>query len=149
MLLALSAPCGLPGQAMLQPAWALACVFFWSVFRPNAMPPLVVFGLGLLVNLLGLAPPGVSLLILLICHGVAVRGRRVLARQGFLLVWLVFVAVAAAASALEWMLVCLLGWRLFPAWPGLFEALVAAGIYPALASVLTRAHHGIAAPEQA
>ncbi len=149
VLLVLSAPLGLPGEAQLQPAWALACVFFWSVFRPNSMPPLAVFCLGLLCNLLGLAPAGVPVLILLIAHGIAVRSRRVLARQGFAIVWLAFVAVATGAAALEWALICLLDWHLFPGWPGLFEALVAAGFYPALATVLTRAHRSIAAPEQA
>ena len=37
-------------------------------------------------------------LVLLVVHGFALRWRRVLVRQGFLLVWLVFLAVAAGAA---------------------------------------------------
>ena len=148
-LLALSAPFGLPGQAELQPGWVLACVFFWSLFRPNSMPPAVVFLLGLLANLLGLAPPGVPVVILLATQGLALRWRRTLTRQGFVRVWLVFVLVAAGAALLEWALTCVLTWQLYPAWPGIFEFLLAAGIYPALSTLLIRAHRSLAAPEQA
>lgn len=101
LLLLFAAPLGVPGQASLQPAAALACVFFWSLFRPASMPPPVVFLLGLLADLLGLAPVGVSVLILLVVHGFALKWRRVLARQGFLLVWLAFVGMAAGAAALD------------------------------------------------
>ena len=65
------------------------------------MPPPIVFVLGLLADLLGLAPLGVTVLVLLIVHGLALRARRVLAAQGFLVVWLAFVAVAAGAALLR------------------------------------------------
>ena len=47
MLLSL-APFGLWGQAALLPTVALTCVWFWSLFRPAAMPPPVVFLIGVL-----------------------------------------------------------------------------------------------------
>ncbi len=139
----------MPGQVPLQTASALACVFFWSLFRPTSMPPLLVFALGLLCDLLGLAPVGTAVLTLLLVHGVAVRMRRGLVRQGFALVWLVFVAVAAAAAALQWALTSLLTWRLLPGAPAAFEALVAAGIYPGLAALFALAHGSVADPDQA
>ncbi|MDA8249320.1 MAG: rod shape-determining protein MreD [Rhodospirillales bacterium] len=149
LLLAAATPLGLPGQAELQASVALAGVFFWSLFRPAAMLPLVVFLIGLLADLLGYAPPGVGVLSLLLVHGVAVRWRRLLTRQGFLLVWFVFAAVAATAAVLQWGLTAVLTWRLLPPGPALLQALVAAGLYPALATLLTRAHLSLAAPESA
>ena len=148
-LLLLAAPLGLPGQPQLQAAVALACVFFWSVFRADSMPPPAVFMLGLLADLLSLAPPGLSVIILLITHGVALRARRFLAAQGFLVVWLAFVAVAAGAAALAWALTCALTFRLLPAAPALLQFGVAAGFYPTLATALTRAHRSLADPEKA
>jgi rod shape-determining protein MreD len=47
----------------------LPCVVFWSVFRPGAMSPPVVFLLGLLLDLLTLAPLGTGVLTLLVAHG--------------------------------------------------------------------------------
>ena len=143
LLLLLAAPLHLPGQAQLQPATALACVFFWSLFRPASMSPPIVFVLGLLSDLLGLAPPGISVLVLLIVHGLAVRWRS-LAAQGFLVVWLAFVAVAAGGAALGWLLTSVLTLRLLPGPPALFQFGLTAGLYPLLALVFTAAHRGLA-----
>lgn len=149
LLLLGAAPLGLPAQAELQPAIALACVFFWSLFRPASMPPPAVFLLGLLADLLGLGPLGVGTLVLLIAHGLALRWRHELSRQGFAMVWLAFIAVAAGAAALAWGLTSLLWLRLLPPFPSLFEFALAAGLYPALALGLIWAHRSIAAPERA
>jgi rod shape-determining protein MreD len=149
MLLVIDAPLGLPGQAELQESVVLASVFFWSLFRPPAMPPPVVFLLGLLTDLLGYAPPGVGVLTLLITHGLALRWRRALVEQGFLLVWLAFVGVIAGAAAMQWAFTSLLMFRLLPPWPGVFQVMLGAGLYPLLAPLLIRAHHTLAEPDQA
>ncbi len=149
VLLATSFPFGIPGQAEWQPAAALACVFFWSLFRPASMPPAVVFGIGLLADLLGLSPIGVSVLVLLIVHGLALRWRRYLVRQGFMLVWVVFLGVAAGAALLQWAMTCALTFHLFPPAPALFQWALTAGLYPVLSLMFTRAHRGLANPEQA
>ena len=149
LLLLLAGPLGLPGQAELQGALALGCVFFWSLFRPASLPPPLVFALGVLADLLGYGPVGIGLLTLLIAHGLAMLWRRELTRQGFLVVWLVFVAVAAGAGVLQWMLNSLLTFRLLPPGPVMFQATLAAGIYPLLAVVLARAHGTIAEPARA
>lgn len=145
----LAAPLGLPGQPQLQGAFVLASVFFWSVFRPDSMPPAAVFLLGLLADLLSSTPPGISVLVLLAVHGVAMRARRFLADRGFFLVWTLFVAVAAGAAALSWLLTSLLTLRVLPAGPALLGFGVAAGFYPALAVAFIRAHRGPADPERA
>ncbi len=149
LLLLAAAPLGLPGQAQLQAALALACVFFWSLFRPGSMPPPIVFLLGLLSDLLGLSPPGVSVLILLATHGLATKWRRVLAGQGFLLVWLAFIVVAAGAAASEWLIMSLLSVRVLPGNAVLFQFGLTAGLYPMLAALFTHAHRGLANPDQA
>ncbi len=149
LILLAAAPLRLPGQAQLQPAVAVGCVFFWSMHRPGSMPPAVVFLLGLLSDLLGLTPPGVSVLILLLTHGLATGGRRVLAGQGFLATWLVFIGVAAGASALQWALIGLLSMRLLPGTPASLQFGLTAGLYPALAIVFTQAHRGLANPDRA
>lgn len=148
LLLLLAAPLHLPGQAQLQPAAALACVYFWSLFRPASMTPPVVFVLGLLSDLLGLAPVGISVLVLLVAHGLAVRWR-VIAAQGFLLVWLAFVAVAAGGAALGWALTSLFTLRALPVQPALFQFGLTAGLYPVLAALFTMAHRGLADPARA
>jgi len=149
VLLTTAAPLGLPGQSELQATAVLCCVFFWSLFRPASMPPVVVFLLGVLTDLLGYAPPGVSVLTLLMAHGLALRWRRVLVRMGFLLVWFAFIAVSCGAAAIEWGLTSLLTFHLLPPSAAFFEAALGAGMYPILAVLLTRAHQTLAEPEAA
>lgn len=149
VMLLLSAPFGIAGQAQLQPAWAMTSVYFWSLYRPASMPALLVFFIGLLLDLLAQGPVGIAVLILLLIHAGALKLRRNVTGSGFALVWLVFIGVAAAADLLEWLLVCLLTWRAVPPWPGLFEWGVTAGAYPFVSALLIRQHRGLAAPERA
>ena len=143
MLLTL-APFGVAGQAVLLPAVTLACIWFWSLFRPAAMPPPAVFAIGFLLDLLGYLPLGVGVLTLLLVHGFALRLRRFLAQQGFALSWLAFVPVAAGAAFLSWALVALLTLRLIPIGLALFQAVLTATLYPVLAIPLAWAHRSIA-----
>jgi rod shape-determining protein MreD len=144
-----TAPFGLPGQAQLQPALTLSCVFFWSLFRPLAMSAPVVFAIGLFADLLGLAPVGVSMVVLLAAHGLALVWRRGLARQGFLTIWAVFGLVAFAAALAAWALTSLLLLRLLPVAPALFQFVLSAAVYPAVAAIFLHAHRGVANPEGA
>ena len=84
LMLLIETPFGIADQATLLPAVTLVCVYFWSLFRPAAMPPPVVFLIGLLFDLLGYLPLGVGPLTLLVVHGFALRWRPVLTRAGFL-----------------------------------------------------------------
>jgi rod shape-determining protein MreD len=148
MLLAM-VPFGFAGQAMLLPAITLPCVFFWSLFRPAAMPPPVVFLIGLVLDLLGYLPVGTGVLTLLVLHGFTVRWRRGLVRQGFAVVWAGFAGMAAGAAALLWTLASLLTFRLLPPGPAVFVLVLTAAVYPAIAILFTAAHRSVADPERA
>jgi len=149
LMLLTAAPLGLAQQATLMPAMAFACVFFWSLFRPASMIPAMVFGIGLVLDLQSYLPIGVGVLTLLVVHAITVQARNFLARQGFFLVWFVFLLIAIGASLLEWLLICVLTLQLLPFAPALFQAVVTASLYPVLATLFTRAHRTIADPERA
>jgi rod shape-determining protein MreD len=148
-MLLTQAPFGIPGQAVLLPAVALSSVWFWSVFHPAAMPPLAVFSIGLLLDLLGYLPLGVGVLTLLLAHGIALQWRGFLTRQGFTMSWLAFQPVALGAAALSWLFVMALTLRFVPLTPALFEAVLTGALYPVLAIPLARAHHAIAGTDEA
>jgi rod shape-determining protein MreD len=147
-MILLTAPLGMPGQAQLMPAFTLAAVFFWTLFRPTSVPPPLVFLIGVLADLLGEMPIGSDVLVLLLTQLLVIRSRRFLPQKGFLFVWLVFVAVAAVAAGLEWALACLMNWAIYPPISGVFQFLLSAGLYPVLATGFTRAHRSVAAPER-
>jgi rod shape-determining protein MreD len=139
-------PTGVPAMV---PAVTLPPVFFWSVFRPAAMPPPAVFLLGLLLDLLTLAPLGSGVVTLLVAHGLAVGWRRFLARQGALFVWLAFCGFAAGAAALGYLLTAILAFALPPVAPAVHQAALTAGLYPAFAFLLGRLHQLMRRAEEA
>ena len=149
LMLLTEMPFDIIGQSALLPSVTLAATWFWSVFRPASVPPPLVFGIGLLLDLLGYLPLGTGVLTLLIVNGIAQRGRRFLAQQGFAAIWAAFSLVALGASLLTWLVVTLLGFRLVPIGPALFQAAVSVALYPALAIPLAAAHASIASPERA
>jgi rod shape-determining protein MreD len=149
LMLLTMAPFGVSGQAALLPAVALCSVWFWSLARPDAMPPPVVFAIGLLTDLLGYLPLGVGVFAMLALHGLALSLRRGLARHGFALIWAVFAVAAAVVSVLMWLLVMLLSLRLLSVGPALFQAVLAAALYPVLAIPFAAALRGVADPDSA
>jgi rod shape-determining protein MreD len=149
LMLLTEVPFGIADQTSLLPAVALIGVWFWSLYRPQAMSPPMVFLIGLLLDLLDWLPIGTGLLALLAVHGVATRWRRVLGRQRFLLVWAAFGLVAAGAAVLEWVATATLTWRLVPPDAMGFQAVLSVALYPALAILFARAHRSVANPEQA
>ncbi len=149
VILVLAAPFGFTGQPEVQRSLALCCVFFWSLFRPTSMTPLLVFSLGLLADLVSYAPPGTTVLVWLLVHGLALRWRRSLVRLGFLLVWFSLISVACGAAVIEWALTSLLTFHLLPPGPAFFEAALAGGLYPIVAVVLTLMHQTFADPDHA
>lgn len=142
-------PFGIPGQAALRPVYAMGCVYFWSLYRPASLPAPLVALCGLLLDLLGLSPFGIWAVLLLLLQWVTLLLRRKLVPARFLLVWAAFTAMAAVSVVLAWAAESTLTLIWLPTMPLMLEALLAAGLYPALAALLIRAHRGPAAVEQA
>ncbi len=148
-LVVLGMPFGLPSQAALRPVYAMACVYFWSLYRPAALPVPFVALCGLLLDLLGLSPLGIWAVLLLLLQLAVIAARRRLAPARFLTSWGAFIGFALAGAGLAWAAQGLLQLRLLPLWPVLWQGLFAAGLYPALARLLIRAHRSAAAVELA
>jgi rod shape-determining protein MreD len=142
-------PFGLPGQAELRPVYAMACVFFWSLYRPSSLPAPIVALTGVLLDLLGISPIGLWAVLLLILQGVTLAARRRLIPQSFFLTWLVFSCFATGLCGLAWVAQSVLNLALLPPLPLMVEVLLALGLYPALAGFFIRAHRGPAAVELA
>jgi rod shape-determining protein MreD len=146
-LFLLGLPFHIPGQALLRPAYAMGCVYFWSLFRPGSMPIPLTGLIGLLLDLMGVTPPGLWAVLLILLQSATLLARRRLAPRRFLFTWAAFTGFAAGTSLLAWGMQSGLGFSLLPLWPSGLEILISAALYPALAAVLVRVHRGAAAVE--
>ncbi len=148
-LFLLGLPLHMPGQAWLRPAYAMGCVYFWSLYRPAALPIPVTGLAGLLLDLMGITPPGLWALLLILLQTGTMLARRRLAPRRFAITWAAFGGFAALTVGMSWGVQALLSFALLPLWPAALELLLAISLYPALAVLLIRAHRGPAAVELA
>lgn len=148
-IILLAMPGLLPAQPSMRAAFVIASVFFWSLYRPAALPAPVVALLGVLLDLLGASPLGLWAALLLLEQAAIGAVRRSLVRQGFPVVWLVLAAFVAAIGTAEYVSRSILELVLLPPAPIVTQSVIAILIYPLLAIALISAHRGAAAPERA
>ncbi|MGD1868780.1 MAG: rod shape-determining protein MreD [Neomegalonema sp.] len=60
-------PVNFDGSLMLTPHWLLAVLLFWTARRPASTPPMLVFGLTALHDLVSAGPIGLEMFAALIC----------------------------------------------------------------------------------
>ena len=131
-------PWPLPGAAFVAPVPALIAVHYWTVHRPELLPPAAVFSLGLFQDLLGGAPLGLHALVLLVVQGLVFSQRRYLARRPFIVNWWAFMIVAAGAGAFAWVVASLYAGSAIWAKPLVAQYLLNMCTYPILAWIFAR-----------
>ncbi|MDX1483915.1 MAG: rod shape-determining protein MreD [Alphaproteobacteria bacterium] len=133
-------PFPIPGYGAIVPMLALASVFFWAIHHPGLLPPVVVFAIGLLQDILTGALIGSGAVVLLLAYGVVVSQRIFFRNKSFLVVWLGFMFVAAGAGAAGWLLAVGFSGRLIAADAALFQVVVTIAVYPLLTWILHGVH---------
>ncbi|MSO81376.1 MAG: rod shape-determining protein MreD [Alphaproteobacteria bacterium] len=101
-------PMPVAGLATVMPAFGLMAIYYWVVLRPDLLPRVVVFALGLVVDALSGLPFGVHALVYLLVHAAMLDQRRFIAGRPFWLFWSCFAMVAVAAQAGTWVIASLL-----------------------------------------
>jgi rod shape-determining protein MreD len=136
-------PLRVPELSPIIPSFALIATFYWSIYRPDLMPGWAVFLLGVVQDLLTGGPVGVtSVMLLIVCVAVGLQ-RRTLATGSFVLVWAIFLPVAAMALAFAWLLHGLALGVLLDVRPVAFQYLTTIGAYPCCAWLFAQAQRGL------
>jgi rod shape-determining protein MreD len=125
-------PFSLPGDSAVTPYFVLMAVFYWGLHRPNLLPAVVVFLVGLLQDALEGEPFGVNAFVLIAVYWFVASQQRHLGGRSFLVLWLVFAAVGLVAESLRWLLVSTLTTTLITPWSVTFEYLMTVALYPVL-----------------
>src|SRR5258708_39564371 len=89
-------PLHIPALSVVTPAFTLMADYHWTIYRSELLPPIAVFAVGLLLDLLnGTQDIGMSSLSLLLARAALLRQRRFLVNQRFPSLWSGLLPVAA------------------------------------------------------
>ncbi len=128
------------------PHWLLILAFQWSIHRPQAMPPLLLAGFGLLQDLVWGGPLGANLLLLLIVQAILFDERRILRKLAPAQTVLVFAVVVLVYELLLHLLAGLY-WGASPPWrPFLLQAAETLLAYPFVVLLLVRLERALFGP---
>jgi rod shape-determining protein MreD len=78
----------------------LMTIYYWSIYRPTMVPLWLVTALGLAFDLLTFLPAGLHAVIFILAQRIVVTQRRYLMGQSFIVLWIGFSILNAAAIAL-------------------------------------------------
>jgi len=129
-----------PGFVDIAPMLPVIAVFYWSLYRPELLPPVAVFTIGILVDSLSGTPLGVNALLLLAVCAFVRSQRQLLEPKGFILHWFAFLIVVAMFESLRWALMSLLGGSFLALGPPAYMAGLAVALYPFFSWLLLRVH---------
>lgn len=139
-------PVSVTGGMIPAPQLALAPVYFWSLVRPDLMPPVAALGIGLLEDLLSGGAPGVWAGGFLAAYAFTDRQRDSLAGLSGSGAVLGFGAVMFVAAGVAYVLAMLAYWRPAPFGPLLIQSAVTIAFYPLIAVFMNRLHRRVIGP---
>ncbi|MDP6172605.1 MAG: rod shape-determining protein MreD [Rhodospirillales bacterium] len=129
-------PIHVPGYSQVAPVMAIMSVYHWAIYRPQLLPVLAVFLLGLMQDLLSGAPAGLNALVMLTVYGTVAWQRRFLVGKSFFIYWFGFALIGLGASVESWLIASV--WNL--SFMGLrilfFQYVLALGFFPVIAWIL-------------
>lgn len=130
----------LPHAGDVRPAFLLMAIYYWAVFRPTLIPPVMTFIWGLLFDLIAGLPLGISALLFLAIQWVVRDQRLYLMGQSFAMLWLGFILTALVYSALQWTIFSIMQLT-FADWRAPLGAfLLSVGLFPLVSFILVLTH---------
>ncbi|WP_207481598.1 rod shape-determining protein MreD [Arenibaculum pallidiluteum] len=133
-------PLHLPGWGPVAPQLVLMALFYWAIHRPDLVRPSLAFLIGLLQDLLTGMPLGVNPLVYVLVYLVVLSQRRFFLIGSFGMLWLGFALIAAGASAVYWIAVCVLNMSLVQAGPAAAQAILTIALFPIFSWIFMRLH---------
>ena len=139
-------PLRIPGYAALTPAFTLMASYHWTIYRPDLLPKVVLFAVGLAEDLLTGGPVGVTPLLLLLARAVVLNNRRYFVNRGFTFVWAGFTILASAGMLGLWLVHCALDLTVLDFRSTLFRAVLTIAGFPAASFLVGRAQRALIGP---
>lgn len=131
-------PFHIPGFGPVAPNFVLMAVFFWGVHRVYLFTNIIVFFIGLLLDILVGTPPGLNAIVLVLVRTVAVSQGKVFRGKPFLVLWLGFGLIALVTGVVIWALNVIYHLTLINPVPIVFQMAMTITVFPLLAWLFAR-----------
>jgi rod shape-determining protein MreD len=132
-------PVRIPGYAALTPVFTLMAAYHWTIYRPDLLPPLALFAIGLTEDLLAGSPVGLNALLLLITRSAVLGNRRYFINRQFPFVWSGFTLLTILVMSALWVLHCVLNLSLLDFRNTVIRTALTIAIFPVASFLLGRA----------
>ena len=134
-------PFPVPGLSPVMPALTVIAVYYWSIYRPDLLPLVATFFIGLVQDAIQGTPLGMSALVLLLVQGTVVSQRRFFRGKTFLVEWWGFMLVAPVAALIGWLLISAHAGTIVVPRPLGVRLVLTFAAYPCLSWLLGRFQH--------
>lgn len=124
----------------LEIPFILMFLYYWSIYRPMLIPPILAFMLGLVFDLLSGLPVGLSSFLFVLVRQLTSEQRIFLSSQTFFVVWLGFMVVCAFGILIQWMLFGLVNLEWSPLEPPLRVIVIGIILFPLISVFLNLSH---------
>lgn len=135
-------PLRFPDYAAVATLLALAGLYYWTIYRPELLPPVAIFLSGLVLDLLSGAPLGIAALVFLLARVVVMPQRRFFVDRLFPFVWGGFTLLAAGTIAFLWLLGSLFSGVVLDMRAATLQWVLTVACFPAVAYLLMRVQRG-------
>jgi rod shape-determining protein MreD len=136
-------PLQIPGYAALTPVFTLMAAYHWTIYRPDLLPPVALFGVGLTEDLLAGSPVGVNALLLLLTRVAVLSYRRYFINRNFPFVWTGFTLLAVVAMLGLWGIHCVLDLSLLDFRDAVIRGALTVAMFPLASFMLGRAQRAV------
>jgi rod shape-determining protein MreD len=136
-------PLRIPGYAALTPALTLMAVYHWTIYRPDLLPAVGLFLIGLAEDTLTGAPIGSGALVLLLARAAVLRYRRHSVNRTFPFIWAGFGLLAGITMLATWLFNCLIQMNFFDLRTTVFRLVLTVTVFPAASFALGRTQRAL------
>ena len=131
----------LPFAWQAKPYFLLMPIYYWAIYRPTLLPPMLIFALGVVTDLILHSPQvGVTAILYLAAQWI-VRGQRVyFMGQPFIMIWLGFCLTALGFGFAQYALFSILSFNVPALSPILVSIVMSIFLFPFVAFILNHLH---------
>ncbi|MDA0261108.1 MAG: rod shape-determining protein MreD [Proteobacteria bacterium] len=140
LVLITALPLTIPYIGSVTPMFALMAVFYWCIYRPEYLPPYMIFIVGVLYDVLAGGPLGLTALLLLLVHGFIVPQQRVFHGKSFVIEWFGFAIVTLGLGVIGWFVASIYYLTPMQPLPVIGQAALTIAIYPCVAWMINQVH---------